>query len=122
MRGINRVTLLGKLGLDPDLQHTKAGVPVCNLRLATNEVFIDPNGEQRSTVEWHNITVWGQRGVSAANHLSKGSAILVEGRLESHRYMTKGGLETRSWNIVARNVVFLTTSDAQPIDPEELEA
>lgn len=120
MRGINRVTLLGKLGLDPDLQYTKAGVPVCNMRLATNEIFTDPNGEQRSLVEWHNVTLWGQRAIAAAEQLAKNCTLLVEGRLESHRYTTKTGLETRSWNIVARNVVFITTKDKLTTVPEDL--
>ena len=109
MRGVNKVTLLGRLGLDPNLQYTKAGVPVCNIRLATNEVFTDSDGEEQSLVEWHNVTVWGQRGLSASQRLTKGSVLYVEGRLESHRYTTKTGVETRSWNVVAKNIVFLPT-------------
>ena len=122
MRGINRVTLVGKLGLDPNLQYTKAGVPVCNLRVATNEVHTTPEGVQRSSVEWHNVTVWGQRGVAAAETLAKNCTVLIEGRLESKRYVAKNGLETRSWNVVAKNIVFLTTSQIDELDVEYDEA
>jgi single-strand DNA-binding protein len=111
MRGINRVTLLGKLGLDPDLQHTGSGVPVCNLRVATNEMYTDSSGERRSAVEWHNVTVWGQRGVAASKKLCTGCTVMIEGRLESHKYTTKAGMEARSWNVVAKNIIFLTTED-----------
>lgn len=108
MKGINRVTLVGKLGLEPNLQYTRAGVPVCNLRVATNEFFTTPNGEQKSIVEWHNVTVWGQRGVTAAELLQTNSAVFVEGRLESKRYVAKNGIETRSWNVVAQEILFLS--------------
>lgn len=120
MRGINRVTLLGKLGLDPNLQYTKAGVPVCNLRLATNEVHTAPDGVARSTVEWHNVTVWGQRGVTASEVLSQNCTVLVEGRLESKKYVTKAGAETRSWNIVASNIVFLNVLPKEDEDVSEI--
>ena len=111
MRGINRVQLLGKLGLDPDLQHTNAGVPVCNLRVATNEMFTNASGTKQTAVEWHNVTVWGKLGTIAARRLCTGCAVYVDGRLESHKYTNKNGQESRSWNVVAEKIIFLSTED-----------
>lgn len=111
MQGINRVTLLGNLGLDPELRHTRAGVPVCNIRLATNEVFTDSDGMKQTSVEWHNVTIWGTKGVAAHQKLVKGCTIWLEGRLESHRYTNRDGQETRSWNVVVNRIVYVTTKD-----------
>jgi len=119
VRGINKVTLLGNLGLDPDLRFTKAGAPVCNLRLATNTTHTDAGGVARTSVEWHNVTVWGAQGATAANKLVQGCSIYVEGRLESHRYTNKDGQEVRSWNVVANEVIFVTTKDDFVYDDED---
>jgi single-strand DNA-binding protein len=111
MKGINQVMLLGNLGLDPDLRYTKAGTPVCNLRVATNTSYEDASSQPRLSVEWHNVTVWGSQGVAAAGRLVQGCAVLVHGRLESHRYFNKEDQEVRSWNVVANDVIFITTKD-----------
>ena len=111
MRGINRVTLLGNLGVDPDLQYTKRGIPVCNLRVVTNDVYTDGEGEQQAVAEWHNVTVWGSRGVQCDQQLVMSCTVYIEGRLESKRYNNKDGLHVRSWNVVADKVIFVTNKD-----------
>ena len=117
MQGINRVTLLGNLGLDPELRRTRAGVPVCNIRLATNDTYEDADGMKQKSVEWHNVTVWGSKGVAAKHNLIKGCTIYLEGRLESHRYTNKEGIDTRSWNVVVDKLVYVTTkADFYPED------
>ncbi len=111
MRGINEVRLMGNLGLDPDLRYTKSGVPVCNLRLATNTTYVDAGNRVRTSMEWHNVTVWGAQGATTANKLIEGCTIHVRGRLESHRYLNKEGHEVRSWNVIADDVIFITTKE-----------
>ena len=111
MRGVNEVRLLGNLGIDPDLRHTKTGVPVCNLRVCTNTQYADANNQTRSLAEWHNVTVWGSLGAQTANKLIQGCSVWLRGRLESHRYTNKEGNEVRSWNVVAEDIIFLTTKD-----------
>ena len=118
MRGVNQVTLLGNLGIDPDLRHTKSGIPVCNLRLCTNTQHVDANNQTRNVAEWHNVTVWGTQGTQTANQLIQGCTVMVQGRLESHRYINKEGQEVRSWNVVANDVIFLTTKDDFEFDDE----
>tara|TARA_B100000519_G_C14090750_1_gene366200 strand:- start:469 stop:726 length:258 start_codon:yes stop_codon:yes gene_type:complete len=66
---------------------------------------------KQATVEWHNVTIWGTKGVAAHHNLSKGCTIYVEGRLESHRYKNREGHDIRSWNVVVEKIVYVTTKE-----------
>lgn len=101
--GINRVTLLGNLGADPELRQTQGGA-VLNLRLATTETWIDKNKEKRERTDWHSVTLWGKRGEALAGILRKGSQLLVEGRLSTSSY-EKDGQKRYKTEVVATNVV-----------------
>jgi single-strand DNA-binding protein len=101
--GINRVTLLGNLGADPELRQTQGGA-VLNLRLATTETWIDKDKEKRERTDWHSVTLWGKRGEALAAILRKGSQLLVEGRLSTSSY-EKDGQKRYKTEIVASNVV-----------------
>jgi single-strand DNA-binding protein len=103
--GLNRVTLLGNLGADPELRMTQGGQAFLKLRLATTESYLDSNNTRQERTEWHSITVWGKRGEGLAKHLTKGSRILVEGGLRTSSYEKDGEKRYRT-EIVANNVVF----------------
>lgn len=106
MEGMNKVILLGQLGADPELRHTQGGQAVLNLRLATNESWWDKEAnERKERTEWHSVTVWGKRGEGLAKFLTKGSSILVEGRLHYSSYDDKEGVKRFKTEIVAENVV-----------------
>ena len=61
MGSVNKVILVGNLGADPELKYTPSNRPVCNLSLATNEVFKDKSGQRQERTEWHRVTVWGDQ-------------------------------------------------------------
>jgi len=102
--GINRVTLLGNLGADPELRQTQGGA-VLNLRLATTETWIDKNKEKQERTDWHSVTLWGKRGEALAGILRKGSQLLVEGRLSTSSYEDRDGNKRYKTEVVASNVV-----------------
>lgn len=105
--GMNRVTLIGNLGQDPDLKRTQTGQPVLNLSLATTESFFDSNTKERKErTEWHRVTIWGARGEALSKILTKGSRICVEGRLQT-RSWEKDGEKRYSTDINAQNVILL---------------
>ena len=114
--GINRVTLLGNLGADPELRQTQGGA-VLNLRLATTETWIDKNKEKQERTDWHSVTLWGKRGEALAGILRKGSQLLVEGRLSTSSY-EKDGQKRYKTEVVATNVVLVggkpRTGDGAP--------
>ena len=82
MASLNKVTLIGNLGRDPELRYTNDQTPFAKFSLATTEKFTTRSGEQREKTEWHNLTVWGKQAEIANKYLHKGKQVYVEGRIE----------------------------------------
>ena len=102
---MNKVLLLGHLGAEPDLRHTGAGHPVLHFSMATTETYLDKNKEKQERTEWHRITLWGKRAEGLSRLLTKGSRVLVEGRLETSSY-EKEGTKRYTIDIVANDLWF----------------
>ena len=102
--GLNRVTLLGNLGADPELRMTQGGQAVLKLRLATSETYLDKSNVRQERTEWHSITVWGKRAEGLAKILAKGSRIYAEGALRTSSYDKDGEKRYRT-EIVASNIL-----------------
>ncbi|MDC0685344.1 single-stranded DNA-binding protein [Sorangium atrum] len=103
--GLNKVILMGNLGSDPELRYTGNGTPVLQLRMATNESFVDKNKEPKERTEWHNIVFWGQRAEALAKVLSKGDGVLIEGGLRTSSY-EKDGIRRYRTEVIARDLRF----------------
>lgn len=112
MASVNKVILLGNLGADPEVRYTQSGQPVCSLRMATNEVWNDRDGNRQERTEWHSITVWGKTAELCGQYLEKGRQVYVEGRLQSREYADKEGIDRKVWDVVADRVVFLNGGEA----------
>ena len=108
MGSVNKVILVGNLGADPELKYTPSNRPLCNLSVATNEVFKDKTGQKQEKTEWHRVTVWGEQAESCAKYLAKGRSVYIEGRLQTRSWDDKtDGKKRYSTDIVAERVVFL---------------
>lgn len=108
MASVNKVILLGNLGADPEVRYTQSGTAVCSLRMATNEVWNDRDGNRQERTEWHRITVWGKTAELCGQYLSKGRQVYVEGRLQSSEYTDREGINRKGWEVVSDRVVFLS--------------
>ena len=86
-RSLNKVMLIGNLGIDPELRHTASGVPVVNFRMATSRSWSKDGGQTEERTEWHNIVAWRRLAEICQQYLKKGSKVYIEGRIE-----------TRSWD------------------------
>ena len=107
---VNRVTLIGNLGRDPETRFTSGGTSVTNFSIATKESFADKSGTRQEHVDWHNIIVWGKQGESCAQYLKKGSPVYIEGRISYREYEAKDGSGKRKVaEIVAMRVQFLSS-------------
>lgn len=114
MSGVNKVILIGRLGRDPELRHTKGGTAVANMSIATDDSFKDKQGNIQKTTEWHRIVMWDKTAENCVKYLSKGSQVYVEGKLQTRKWEDKDGQERTTTEIVARNVTFLDSkSDRQ---------
>jgi single-strand DNA-binding protein len=106
--GLNRVLLIGNLGQDPELRYTQGGQAILNLRIATNESYVNRDGERQEKTEWHTVIVWGKRGEALGKILSKGRQIFVEGRLQTRSWEDKQGAGKRyATEVVANDVILL---------------
>ena len=106
MGSVNKVILIGNLGADPELKYTPSGRAVCNLRIATTDVFKDKSGQRQERTEWLRVTVWGDQGENCQKYLSKGRPVYIEGRLQTRTY-DKDGQKHYATDVVADRVVFL---------------
>lgn len=110
--GLNRATLIGNLGAEPELRYTQDGNrPVLKFRIATTETYITQSGEKKQVTQWHNIVLWGKRGEGLKNYLTKGSRVYVEGRIENSSYDDKDGVKRTKSEISATNIILLSGRD-----------
>ena len=96
----NRVLLIGRLGQDPERIEFDGEKVKANLRLATNEVYRNADGEKMETTQWHNIVAWGQLADIMTKYLCKGSEVAIEGRLIYRQYEDKMGQQRVAAEIV----------------------
>ncbi len=107
MGSVNKVILIGNLGADPELKYTGNSRALCNLRIATTDVFKDKGGQRQERTEWHRVTVWGDQAENCSKYLAKGRSVYVEGRLQTRSWDDKDGNKKYATDVVADRVVFL---------------
>jgi len=107
-RGINKVILIGNLGADPETRYMPSGSAVTNIRLATSESWRDKeSGEQQERTEWHRVVFFGRLGEIAAEYLSKGRQVYVEGRIRTNKWQDRDGNDRYTTEIVANEMQML---------------
>jgi single-strand DNA-binding protein len=111
-RGVNKVTLVGNLGKDPELRYTGSGTAVCNFTLATNESYKDANGETVDKTEWHNLVVWSRLAEICNEYLKKGSQAYFEGSLQTRSYEDKDGNTKYITEIKVKEMMMLGGRDS----------
>jgi len=100
-RGVNKVILIGNLGVDPETRYTANGNPVTNLSLATDESYKDRNtGQMVPKTEWHRIVMFGKIAEVAGQYLRKGSKVYIEGKLQTRKWQDQSGQDRYSTEIV----------------------
>lgn len=101
---VNKVTLLGNLGADPEVRTFQNGNKVCNLRIATSETWKDKNsGEKRERTEWHTVAIFSEPLARIAEqYLRKGSKVYLEGQLETRKWQDQSGQDRYSTEVVLR--------------------
>ncbi len=91
-RGINRVTLVGNVGGDPEVRYTADGKAVANITLATSETWKDKQtGQQKERTEWHRVVFFGRLAEIVGEYVGKGTLLFVEGSLRTRKWKDKEG-------------------------------
>ena len=112
MAGVNKAIVVGNLGRDPEIRYSQQGTAVCNMSVATNEAWIDKQGQKQEKAEFHRITAFGKTAENCSKYLSKGSQVYVEGKLQTSSY-EKNGQTHYSTSIIANTVQFLSGGKTQ---------
>jgi len=113
MASLNRATLIGNLGKDPEIRYTPDGAAVCNVSIATTSTWRDKaSGERREETEWHRVVFYGRLAEIAGEYLKKGRTVFVEGRLKTRKWQDKdSGGDRYSTEIIADQMQMLGGRD-----------
>ena len=101
---INKVTLIGNLGRDPEIRRFDNGGVVAKFSLATNENYKDKNGEWQKQTEWHDIVCWSGLAERAERDLKKGSLAFIEGKLTHRKYTNQNNVDRYITEVVANTL------------------
>ena len=111
MASLNKVTLIGNLGRDPEVRYMSNGDCVCNFSIATTDTWKDKSGAKQERTEWHNIEMYRKLAEIAGENLKKGRPVYVEGRLQTRKWQTKEGQDRYSTVIIADQMQMLGYRD-----------
>lgn len=110
-RSLNKVTLIGNLGNDPEVRSTTGGNRVATFSLATSRTWNDASGQKQEKTEWHRCVVWNTKGSQLADivekYVKKGDKLYVEGRIEYRQWQDKDGQTRYSTEINVREMIML---------------
>ena len=111
-RSLNKATLIGNLGADPEVRSTTNGSRVATLSLATSRQLKGQNGEKQEKTEWHRIVAWNNTGSALADIVEKfcekGDKIYVEGSIEYRSWQDREGQTRYTTEINARELILLS--------------
>lgn len=107
-KGINKVTLIGNLGADPDIRFTQGQKQVANLSIATSESWTDKQtGQKVEKAEWHKVVFFDRLAEIAGQYLKKGSKVYIEGKLQTRKWQNQQGIDQYTTEIVANEMQML---------------
>lgn len=115
MASLNKVTLIGNLGADPEVRYLDGGAVVAQFNVATTEKFTNRNGERVEQTEWFRVELWNDQAKIAEKYLKKGNPVYIEGRLRTETWTDKEGKERFSLRVRA-NTMQLLGSPSEPRD------
>ncbi len=109
-RGINKVILVGNVGVDPEVKYMPNGNAVTTLSIATSETWKDKQtGDKQERTEWHRVVCFNRLGEIAGEYVRKGSKLYVEGSLRTRKWQDQQGQDRYTTEIVANDIQMLDT-------------
>lgn len=105
---LSRITIIGRLGRDPEIKQTKSGSNMCSMSVAVDSGF----GNNKTTT-WYRVSAFGKNAESSAKYLKKGSLICASGDLAVNEFEGKDGTTKLSLDVTADKIVFLSGRQEQ---------
>lgn len=106
---LNQVTLIGRLGADPETRVSTQGITVGQLRLATTRSVKDRQGQYQDKTDWHRVIVYSKRAEFLRDYAKKGHRLLVCGRIQTRKWQDRDGVDQFSTEVIAEDVQILET-------------
>lgn len=103
----NRVQLIGRVGTEPEIRTVAKGKTFARLNLATNETYINNNGERVTETQWHNLIAWDKNAILIQKYLRKGQEVAIEGKLTSRNYQDKEGVKRYITEVIVHELLLL---------------
>ncbi len=101
---LNKVIIVGRVTADPQLRSTPGGQSVTTIGVATNRAWTDKSGAKQEETEFHNVVLWGRQAEVAAQYLTKGATVLIEGRMRTRSWTDKNGQQRRTTEIMSERM------------------
>ena len=120
---LNKVTLIGRLGADPDVRTMPNGGTITHIGLATNRRWKDKEtGERKEETEWHRVCFFGRIAEVAGEYLRKGSLVYIEGRIHTNKWQDQSGQDRYTTEIIAGQMQMLESKSGgtEPLDSEPM--
>lgn len=119
MSSVNKVILVGNLGLNPESKTLPSGGIVTNIRIATSEVRKNKTtGLSNEHTEWHRVVFFDKLADLAAKYLTKGSQVYIEGKLRTRKWQAQDGTEKYMTEVVANELQFISGAKSSSVEPE----
>ncbi|PJF27587.1 MAG: single-stranded DNA-binding protein [Phototrophicales bacterium] len=106
-RDLNKVTIIGHVGREPEMRYTPSGRPVTSFSVAVRRTWTSAEGERREETEWFNVVAWSNLAEICKAHLNKGSRVYVEGRLQTRGWEDESGKKHFRTEVVANEMILL---------------
>jgi single-strand DNA-binding protein len=121
MPSLNKVTIIGNVGKEPEMRFTPNGKPVTSFSVATNRVYTTPEGERHEETEWFNVVAWNRLAEQCNQFLAKGRLVYAEGRLSTRKWEGQDGQQRTSIEVIANRVIFLDRREAAQVPGDKME-
>lgn len=122
MASLNKMTIIGNLGADPEVRYLDGGTVVATFNVATTEKYTNRNGEKVEQTEWFRVELWNDQAKVAEKYLKKGNSVYVEGRLRTELWTDKDGKERTSLKVRANTMQLLERPTSDRPDEGYVEA
>jgi single-strand DNA-binding protein len=121
MPSLNKITIIGNVGNEPEMRFTPNGKPVTSFRVATNWMYTTPEGERKQETEWFSIVAWNRLAEQCNQFLVKGKLVYVEGRVRTSSWEGQDKQPHIKTEVIANRVIFLDRRGAGPLGDEKTE-
>lgn len=108
---LNKATIIGNLGADPEVRYTPSGKQTSTFSVATTEKWKGKDGQVQESTEWHRVVTWSRLAEICAEYLTKGSRVYIEGRIQTRKWTDSNGVDRYTTEIIAREMKMLSSNN-----------